>query len=111
MIFANIEISSTIMIYAHQHFDNPIVDAMDYHWPIKVTKFAIKAKFSTFYTMEMLKMSERGSNYSPCNLDLKYSYSKGGVYKIIVIVNYSLDIMKIFELTHKRRRLSMPLIK
>ena len=74
------------MIYAHQHFDNPIVDAMDYHWPNKVTKFAIKAKLSTFYTMEMLKMSERGSKFSPCNLDLKYSYSKGGVYKIIFIV-------------------------
>ena len=66
------------MIYAHQHYDNPIIDAMDYFWPSKVAKFVIKDKFSNFYTMEMEKTSEQDASEAPCNADLEYSFPQEG---------------------------------
>ena len=70
------------MIYAHQHYDNPIIDAMDYFWPSKVAKFVIKDKFSNFYTMEMEKTSEQDTSEAPCNVDMEYSFPQEGYDKL-----------------------------
>ena len=70
------------MIYAHQHYDNPIIDAMDYFWPSKVAKFVIKDKFSYFYSMEMEKKLELDTSETPCNVDMEYSFPQEGYDKL-----------------------------
>ena len=78
MKFARILCSSTILIYAHQRYDDPVIDAVDYFWPSKIAKFAIKEKFTNFYTMELETTSELETIEDPCNMDSEYSYSKEG---------------------------------
>ena len=78
MKFARILCSSTILIYAHQRYDDPVIDAVDYFWPSKIAKFVIKEKFTNFYTMELETTSEHETSEAPCNMDSEYSYSKEG---------------------------------
>ena len=67
-----------MLIYAHQHYDNPIFDAVDFFWPSKVAKFTIKEKFQSFYNMELETTTKLETNDAPCNIDSEYSYSKEG---------------------------------
>ena len=76
MKFARILCSSTILIYAHQRYDDPVIDAVDCFWPSKIAKFVIKEKFTNFYTMELETTSELDTSDTPCNVDSEYSYSK-----------------------------------
>ena len=76
MTFTDILFSSTILIYAHQHYETPVVDAVDYFWPSKVEKFVIKEKFTNYYTMELETTAKLEGTGAPCNVDSEYSYSK-----------------------------------
>ena len=63
-------------MYAHQHYDYPTINAIDYFWPSKVAKFAINKNVHSFYTMEMETNSELVTSGAPCNDNSDYSYSK-----------------------------------
>ena len=76
--FHSIQCSSSIVIYAHQNYDIPLMDAMNFFWPTKIAKLDIKEKMNTFYTMELEKSLELGASDAPCNADLEYTFTEGG---------------------------------
>ena len=63
-------------MYAHQHYDNPTINAIDYFWPGKVAQFTLNKNVRSYYTMEMETMSELETSDAPCNDNIEYSYSK-----------------------------------
>ena len=63
-------------MYAHQHYDYPTIDAIDYFRPAKVDKFTLNKNVRSYYTMEMETNIELGTSDSPCDDNLEYSYSK-----------------------------------
>ena len=81
MKFASIYCYSIITIYAHQHYDNPTIDALDYFWPSKVAKFTIKDMVTNYYTMELDTTEDLETSEAPCSIDSEYSYSKEGTDK------------------------------
>ena len=81
-ILASIQCSSSIIIYAHEHYDNPVINAMNYFWPSKRAKFEIKEKFTNMYTMELDTTLELRTSDAPCNMEPEYSYSKEGIVKL-----------------------------
>ena len=67
---------STILIYAHEHYDSPVIDAVDLFRPSKVEKFAINEKRHTYYTLELETSAKLKKTDALCNADSEYSYSK-----------------------------------
>ena len=67
---------STILIYAHEHYDSPVIDAVDLFRPSKVEKFAINEKHHTYYTLELETSAKLKKTDALCNADSEYSYSK-----------------------------------
>ena len=69
---------STILIYAHEHYDHPVIDAVAFYWPSKVAKFEILKNATNFHTMELERTSKMNTNLNPCSSDPEYSVSKEG---------------------------------
>ena len=87
--------SSTIVIYAHEPYDKPVIDAMNLFWPSKPAKLVIKEKISNMYTMELEKNLVQETNEAPCNMESGYSYSKEGrTDKLDITLNFYLVLTK-----------------
>ena len=89
---------STITLYAHEHYDYPTIDAMDYFWP-RVAKLSINKNYHSFYTMEMETHSELRTSEARCNDNNEYSFSKERINQLCLMVEFHLSQIKEVSLT------------
>ena len=65
------------------------MDALDWAWPSEGTRFYPQDKFLISYGLKLETTDALDSTSAPCNVDLRYSYSKE-----IIMTTFILNVVR-----------------
>ena len=66
----------TILAHFHEHYNTPVMDALNFAWPNEGTKLTLKFETLSIYTLKLETTEDINAAGAPCISESNYSYSQ-----------------------------------